>query len=182
MGDVNVNGWVWVCVVCDLVKRVWESIETHDLPPHVFKIRRWTVGAPRERLALCRCPFRRSQSVHQQFFTLYWDSVQSRCSVILFFFFLYTMATLIQTSPGIDSVSNEWALLWPLAHRQRRLWANRHLHWNEMPLTFEWFNKIIMECVRLPECGVGFSEMCRAPLSYTVTITLLDNFCPKYPK
>lgn len=159
MEDVNVNGWVWVCVVCDLVKRVWESIETHDSPLHVFKTRRWTIGAPRERLALCWCPVRRSQSAHQQFFTLYWDSVQSRCSVVFTFSpFLSTMATLIQTSARISSVSNERAPIWPLAHEQRRPWAP--LLW-ERPLTFQWFNEIIMECVRLPECGVGFSKMCQ---------------------
>lgn len=57
MGDVNVNGWVWVCVACDIVKRVWESIQTHDLPPQVFNQMPdslWA-SAPRERLALCRC-------------------------------------------------------------------------------------------------------------------------------
>lgn len=29
-GCVDVIGWVWVRVVCDVVKRAWESVKTHD--------------------------------------------------------------------------------------------------------------------------------------------------------
>lgn len=68
-GNLNVNGWVWVCVVCDIVKRVWESIETHDSPPQVFNPmfdRSWT-RAPEGATCTLRVHLRGDQRVHRHF-------------------------------------------------------------------------------------------------------------------
>lgn len=135
MGDVNVNGWVWVCVVCDIVKCVWESIETHDLPPQVFN--RPTVHEqvhPESDL--------HSAGALQQGPTcpptiLY--LLPRLCSVLFklfffsfcfFFFFDENYGNSdqsVKTAPGINLISDEGLLFWPMAHRKSRLWANHHL-------------------------------------------------------
>lgn len=69
-GDVNVSGRVWVCVVCDIVKRVWERLVTrHHSWIFLFfffglVIVRPTIherAPPMERLALCRCSSQRAK-------------------------------------------------------------------------------------------------------------------------
>lgn len=84
MGDVNVSGWV--CVVCDIVKRVWESIKTHDLPPPVFNQtpdHSWT-SAPRERLALCRSTSQGAKASTNNSWLL-----TETCSVLLLYLFCF---------------------------------------------------------------------------------------------
>ncbi len=83
-GDVNVSGWVWVCVVCDIVKRVWERIKTQDLPPQVFNQTPNSLKQvhPERDLHSAGALHKVSNSNSLNF---YWDSLQY-CFTITFFF------------------------------------------------------------------------------------------------
>lgn len=135
MGDVNVNGWVWVCVACDIVKRVWESIQTHDLPPQVFNQTPdslWA-SAPRERLALCRCTSA-GANVSANNSLPFTKTLFCTVTCLFFFFFFFFFQEnygnsdlSVKTAPGISLISDEGLLFWPMAHRQSRLWADHQL-------------------------------------------------------
>lgn len=137
MGDVNVNGWVWVCVARDIVKRVWESIETHDLPPQVFNQTphsSWE-SAPRERLALCWCTSDGAKA-----------STNNSLPFYLFHYLWFSFSLnhgnsdlSVETAPGINSISDmKGSLFWPMVHKRSRLWAHHrrnsfHVQWFDHP-------------------------------------------------
>lgn len=119
-GDVNVIGWVWVCVVCGIVKRLWESFGTH--------LRRFLNGTSK-RTQRATCTLQRA---------LRWDNASANNSlnyteslfntVMLFMFFFSSVLhgnsdLSVKTSPNIRSVSDQ-----DFIALRAGLWANHLLH------------------------------------------------------
>lgn len=134
MGDVNVSGWV--CVVCDIVKRVWERIETHDLSPQVVSRRPTEQVHPESDLHSAGAPQKGPKCPP----TIVYLSLRL-CSVLLHYLFSFSVNhgnsdPSVKTAPGINSISDEGFLFWPMARRQSRLSANHHLQLEKFLFTF----------------------------------------------
>ncbi len=176
MGDVNVNGWV--CVVCDIVKRAWESIET--LPPQVFN-QMPTVHEqvhPESDLHSAGAPQKCPPTILYLLLQTLFSTVE--LFVCLFFHLNHGNSDpSVETATGINSISDEEFLFWPMAHRQSRLWANHHLQLEQF---LSRFNDLTKKIIMDTDCQKGekFSEMCPTILFYPFTqLFPMDYFHPQ---
>lgn len=95
-GDVNVSGRVWVCVVCDIVKRVWERLVTRHHSWIFLFFFFWfgnrtpdhsRTSATHGATCSLQVLFAKGQSVRQQFLTFLLARIH--CCWTVFFLFLF---------------------------------------------------------------------------------------------